>query len=371
MRVNCGIIMAAIEKMAPVRLKEDWDNVGLLVGRPDSEVDKLVLTLDVTQEVIEEAIEAGAKMIVAHHPFPFKPGKTIRTDQFEGAMLAALLKNDIAVYAAHTNLDSAVGGVNDALAELLGLQESTPLRPAEGRLAKLVTFVPEGHAERVWQAMTEAGAGHIGNYSHCGFRMAGTGTFLPGVGSHPFIGEASRMETVREIRLETVAPVFLVKGIVSALLKVHPYEEVAYDVYGLDNVRSEGGLGRIGKLPHPFSLCEFAAHVSRLLQVEGLRYAGEASAKIESVAVCGGSGMEMSALARSCGADVLVTGDIRYHEAQTAVAQGLCLIDAGHFATEYPILSRLQAWLRAQAKTDGWDCEIAMAFRQSDIWRGI
>lgn len=371
MRINCGIIASAMEEIAPARLREDWDNVGLLVGRPDSSVERILLTLDVTSAVIEEAIETKTDLILAHHPFPYKLGKTIRTDQMEGAMLAALLKNDIAVYAAHTNLDSAMGGVNDALAEALGLQGIVPVRPAEGRLAKIVTFVPEGNEEKVWQAMAGAGAGHIGKYSHCGFRVAGTGTFLPGAGSRPFIGEENRLEKVNEIRLETVAPVFMVKEVVQALLAAHPYEEAAYDVYNLDNAWSEGGMGRMGQLNPPLSLRDFAAHVKQTLQVDGMRFAGNESARIAKVAVCGGSGMELAGIARCSGADVLVTGDIRYHEAQAALGQGLCLVDAGHFATEYPVLERVQNWLRAQAASAGWSCEINIAVRQKDIWQAF
>lgn len=371
MLVNCGIVAAAMEKIAPVRLKEDWDNIGLLVGQPDAAVKKILVTLDVTPAVIAEAVEAGAGLIVSHHPFPFKMGKTVRTDRTEGAMLAALLKNDIAVYAAHTNLDSAVGGVNDALAELLGLEDIIPLRPAEGRLVKLVTFAPEGHEEEVWQAMAEAGAGHIGKYSHCGFRVTGIGTFLPGAGTNPFVGEENRLEKVHEIRMETVAPAFMAQTIVQALQKAHPYEEVAYDIYPLDNAWQEGGLGRIGKLRQPIPLHEFAENVKQTLKVDGLRYVGEESSQIEWVAVCGGAGMELAGNARARGADVLVTGDIRYHEAQTGAAQGLCLVDAGHFATEYPVLRCLQNWLRTQAATAGWDCKFETALRQSDIWHGV
>ena len=371
MRINCGIVASAMEEFAPVRLREDWDNVGLLVGRPDSVVKKMLLTLDVTPAVIEEAVESGTDLIVAHHPFPFKLGKTIRTDRTEGAMLSALLKNDISVYAAHTNLDSAMGGVNDALAEMLGLRDVLPLRASENRLAKIVVFVPQGHEETVWQAMVKAGAGHVGKYSHCGFRVAGIGTFLPGVGAKPFIGEENRLEKVNETRLETVAPDFMVKGIVSALLAAHPYEEVAYDVYNLDNIRHEGGLGRIGRLQQPLTLRDFAAHVKSVLQVDGLRFAGNDSAIITSVAVCGGSGMDLAGSARSFGANVLVTGDIRYHEAQDAVGQGLCLVDAGHFATEFPVLNRIQEWLRSQSASAKWDCEIDIAVHQEDIWRAF
>ena len=371
MSVNCMIIAETLEKFAPCHLAESWDNVGLLVGQSDLRVEKILLTLDVTPEVIAEAIDTGSNLIVTHHPFPFKPGKTIRTDCPEGAMLASLLKNDIAVYAAHTNLDAAIGGVNDALATALGLNSVTPLKKAEERLVKIVVYVPSGHEEQVWQAMAEAGAGHIGQYSHCSFRVDGIGTFRPGEGTHPYIGTAGKHERVAEIRLETVAPAVLSGDVVRAMLSAHPYEEAAYDIYPMENVRHQGGLGRIGRLPAPVKLQEFACRVKKALDFAGVRGVGDKASRIACVAVCGGSGMELAGIARSAGADVLVTGDIRYHEAQTALAQGLCLVDAGHFATEIPVLETLRQWLETQAAASGWDCTVRVAERQSDLWWGL
>ena len=285
-------------------------------------------------------------------------------------MLRSLLKNDIAVYAAHTNLDSTVGGVNDTLAAALGLNRVAPLKAAAERLVKIVAYVPSGHEEQVWQAMAKAGAGHIGQYSHCSFRSAGTGTFLPGKGTHPFIGTAGNLEQVAEIRLETVAPAALSDDVIRAMLLAHPYEEAAYDVYPLENVRSRGGMGRIGQLPEPVTLQEFAAKVGNALNFAAVRGVGDKAARIVCVAVCGGSGMELAEPARSAGADVLVTGDIRYHEAQAALARGLCLVDAGHFATEIPVLETLRQWLETKAAASGWDCTVRVAERQSDLWWG-
>lgn len=369
MSVTCGIIAAALEKFAPLRLAEDWDNVGLLIGSPDQKIEKILLTLDVTPAVVAEAAEIGANLLLTHHPFPFRPGKTIRTDRPEGALLASLLKRDIAVYAAHTNLDSAPDGVNDVLASTLGLIEVVPLKGSAERLMKLAVYVPTGYEEKVWQAMAAARAGHIGRYSHCSFQVQGTGTFLPTAGTRPFIGTTGNLEQVREVRIETIVPAALSDDVIEAMLAVHPYEEAAYDLYPLENVRQWGGMGRIGSLSKPVSLRAFAAQVGEALHFDGLRFVGDPFASITRVAVCGGAGMELAGLARMAGADVLVTGDIRYHDAQASLEQGLCLIDAGHFATEYPILRFLRQWLDDQAAALGWGCSSFVAGRQTDVWR--
>lgn len=369
MSVNCGMIAATMEKLAPLRLAEEWDNVGLLVGEPGAGAERILLTIDITPEVIAEAVELAAGLIVTHHPFPFRPGKTIRTDRQDGAMLASLLKHDIAVYAAHTNLDAAVGGVNDALAGALGLVQVEPLKAVQEHLVKIVVYVPDGHEENVWQAMAGAGAGHLGKYSHCSFQMTGTGTFLPKAGARPFVGEIGVLERVAEIRLETVAPANLSKHVIHAMLSAHPYEEVAYDVYPLENSQSIGGMGRVGRLSAPETLQKFAARVKEALNFNGVRCVGDRNKMISRVAVCGGSGMGLVGF--TSGADVLVTGDIRYHEAQAALAQGLCLVDAGHFATEYPVLESLQQWLENQFAVLGYHCSVHVAKSQFDFWWGV
>lgn len=371
MAATCKLIADALEKMAPLSFAESWDNVGLLIGCPDIPVEKALLTLDVTGPVVEEAVAMGAEMIITHHPFPFQAMKTIRTDTPEGAVLSSLIKNNIAVYAAHTNLDAAEGGVNDALADVLELRGALPLRPSRRSLVKIVVYVPEGHEEKVWQAMSAAGAGRIGNYSQCGFRSRGTGTFLPGEGTRPFIGEPHRLSSVSEIRLETVAPAFLSTRVVDAILDAHPYEEVAYDVYPLQNESAIGGLGRVGELLAPASLQKLADQTKLSLQLDRVRVVGPLSTRISRVAVCGGSGMDLAEAALRSGAQVLITADIRYHEAQDALAKGLCLIDAGHFGTEYPVLKKIQAYLRSCSNESGWNCLFDMAVRQSEIWQSI
>ena len=368
MSASCGMIAEVIEKIAPREWAEPWDNVGLLVGRPDQRIENVLLTLDVTPAVIDEAIELNAGLIISHHPFPFQAVKRFRTDSSDGSMLAKLLQGNISLYAAHTNLDIALGGVNDVLAARLSLRDVKILRQRSDALVKIVTFVPRAYEEAVWQAMSGAGAGCIGGYSECGFRVTGIGTFLPGNNTQPFIGEPNQLTRVEETRIETVAPAVLANPIVEALKKVHPYEEVAYDIFPLNNERFINGLGRIGALINPMTLADFAKQVRAALHAGGVRSVGEPGTLVQRVAVCGGAGMEVAKDAVRCGAQVLVTGDIRYHDAQEALAMGLCLVDAGHFATEFPILSALQGMLRECSETNAWHCRFDVSTRQTDIW---
>ena len=371
MSASCKVIAEAIERLAPLELAEDWDNVGLLVGSPEHQVTKVLLTLDVTEEVIDEAVALEAGLIISHHPCLFHPVKNICTDTMTGFLLKKLIKMDMSVYAAHTNLDAAAGGVNDALAAKLQLNEVVPLRPVQLPLVKIVTYVPPGHWKRIWQAMTDAGAGHIGKYSHCGFRVAGTGTFLPGAEARPFIGEPHQLSEVDEIRLETVAPASLSDRIVHAMLATHPYEEVAYDLYPLQNSQTAGGVGRVGNLLHPVTLSEFATRVKEFLSLTGVRFVGKSDSLMKRIAVCGGAGAGVAAAARLMGADVLVTGDIRYHEAMNELAEGLCLIDGGHFGTEFPTMIPLQRYLSDCSASGGWNCQFFITQKQSDIWQWI
>ena len=371
MSASCGKIAAALEILAPLEMAEAWDNIGLLVGSPDQEVKKALLVIDVTSAVVDEAVEIGAGMIISHHPFPFHAMKNIRIDTSNGALLTKLLKQDISVYASHTNLDEASGGVNDALATALQLRGDLPLRPLRQLLNKIVTYVPAGHVEAVWQAMYGAGAGHIGKYSQCGFKMSGTGTFLPDESALPYIGEPHKLSTVEEVRIETVSPAYISEKVVNAMIAAHPYEEVAYDVYPLKNEWANGGLGRVGDLVQPLTLLDFSAQMKTVLGVQGIRFVGPSDTMVQRIAVCGGAGMDMANAARLSGAQVLVTGDIRYHDAQDALASGLCLIDAGHFGTEFPVLKHLREYLRACSTSDGWDCVFDISTQQGDIWQWI
>jgi len=362
MAVKCQRIIEIVERMAPRHLAEEWDNVGLQVGSPAQDINKVMVCLDVNLEVVREASEKGVDLIISHHPLIFKPLKAIREDNPQGQLLTELIRNRISVYAAHTNLDSADGGVNQVLAERLGLSDIKVLNPSKPEtLCKLVVFIPEGHEDVVHQAMADAGAGWIGNYSHCSYQVQGVGTFKPLDGSNPFIGKTNQLEKVKEIRLETIFPHKISGRVVKAMLKVHPYEEVAYDLYPLLNEGSTLGLGRIGELSEPISFAAFVNRVKDLLGLEKVTVGGQFDRMIDKVAVCGGSGASLLNKAVFQGAKVMVTGDIKYHEGQEFLAQGLNFIDGGHYATEELVVPVLAAFIGEQAKANKLAIEILIS----------
>lgn len=369
MSLTCQTVMNALEELAPARLAESWDNVGLLVGYPEQPVRAIVIALDVDADVVEFALAHGANLIVAHHPVIFKAISTLRQDTPQGDLLFRLIQNQIAVIAAHTNLDAAQGGVNDALAAALGLKQTTPLlRTHDERLYKLAVFVPEQQLEAVRTAMGNAGAGHIGVYSHCSFSVKGEGAFLPLSGATPFIGQQGRLERVAEYKLETCVTKNIHQKVLAAMLSAHPYEEVAYDLYALENTGPAFGVGRIGVLDQAMSLRQFTAMTKDRLAVSSIKAAGSPDTLIRSVAVCGGSGAGFAAQARQAGADVLVTGDVKYHEAQQAIGLGLALVDAGHFATEYPVVAYLAKYLATCSERQKWDISINSPIAKDIFW---
>lgn len=324
-------VIRAMEVIAPPYLAVSEDPIGLQVGDPNQEVKGILVTLDVTEEVVDEAIAKGVNWIITHHAVIYRPLPTIRTDQPSGRVMAKLLANGIQVYCAHTNLDAAKGGVNDVLAEKLGLTSLVDLIPTyEEKLKKLVVFVPEDHHDQVLKAVCDQGAGWIGNYSHCTFNTEGTGTFYPQEGAQPFIGEQGKLEKVKELRLETIVPERLLPAVIDAMLKAHPYEEVAYDVYPLDLPGKVQGFGKVGLLSNPMKLNQFALYVKEAFGVDGLRVVGDLEKSVQKVAILGGSGGRYFTEAMKKGTDVYITGDIDYHVAQDALSLGLAIIDPGH-----------------------------------------
>jgi dinuclear metal center YbgI/SA1388 family protein len=320
-----------MNQFAPPQLAIEGDRIGLQVGDPNAEVKGVLVTLEVTDAVIEEAIAKGANWILSHHALLFHPLKELRIDQAVGRMAVKLVKNEIQLFVAHTNLDAAKDGVNDVLAKRLQLEEQELfVQYKEEKLKKIVVFVPESHHANVLEAMAEAGAGWIGNYSHCTFNLKGTGTFLPREGTNPFIGEQGKLEKVEEIRLETIVPESIQNKVIQAMLSAHPYEEVAYDVYPLDNAGAPIGFGKVGVLPEAITLGEFAKRVKEALNVPHLRVVGDQGMMVRKVALLGGSGSRYLKQAKQRGADVYLTGDIDYHTAQEAKALGIGVIDPGH-----------------------------------------
>jgi len=369
MSVKCQQIIEAIEELAPVQLAESWDNPGLIVGGVNQDIRKVLVALDVTPQVAQKAVEEGVNLIIAHHPLIFHAVKSIRTDTPLGSTLATLLKNDIAVYAAHTNLDSAAGGVNDLLANRLGLTDCRPLIPGNAsKLMKLVVFVPKEHSDNVREAICAAGAGHIGKYSHCTFSACGTGTFLPLTGTNPYAGEIGKLESTAEVRLETVVPEEKAGKVIKAMLAVHPYEEVAYEMFPLHQTMTSSGMGRVGKLPETVTFAEFAQTVKAALEVDFVKLVGTADRKVKTVAVCGGAGSSFIRQALELGADALVTGDIKYDEGQLGRDLEIGLIDAGHFATERLMVQAVSDYLKHYSVNHGWELTVEADPSNKDVF---
>lgn len=326
-------IFNVIEKWAPLHLAYDWDNVGLQIGSYSQEVKKVMVTLDVIEAVVDEAISKDVDLIIAHHPLLFKPLRRLNVDDVKGKIIEKLIKQQISVYAAHTNLDIAKDGVNDMLCKQLDLKETYPLTDLHHEpLFKLTVFVPLTHIRQVQDALSEGGAGHIGDYSHCTFQTKGKGTFKPLEGTNPYIGTTNQLEEVDEIKIETIVKGQDLNRVLRLMIAAHPYEEVAYDIYPLENKASASlGLGRIGKLNEPVTLEVFVHTVKEKLNVSHVRVTGNLEDKIEKVAVLGGSGEKYIHQAKRQGADVYITGDMTFHNAQDAMVSGLNVIDAGHY----------------------------------------
>ncbi|MER1986125.1 MAG: Nif3-like dinuclear metal center hexameric protein [Solibacillus sp.] len=307
------------------------DPIGLAVGTLNKAITKVLVTLDVTDEVVDEAIAAGCELIFAHHPPIFAKLSHLRTDNPQGQLFEKLIKHDIAVYAAHTNLDVAPGGVNDLLADALKLQERKIFDETYSeQLMKLAVFVPEQMADTVRAALAKAGAGQIGDYDSCSFTSSGEGRFRALDGATPFVGEVGALHTEPEQKIEVVFPQSIKNKILKAMLNAHPYEEPAYDFFTLDLEANVQGLGRIGKLAEPMTLRAFAEFVKVQLDVPAVRVVGDAERIVQKIAVVGGAGNSYVRQAIFAGADVFVTGDISFHVALDAKRDGLSIVDPGH-----------------------------------------
>jgi dinuclear metal center YbgI/SA1388 family protein len=346
-------LLGLLHALYPPALAEAWDNVGLQAGDPGHPVERVFISLDPSEAALTAAIEANAQALLTHHPLIFQPLRHLTPATATGRILCQAIRSNVAILCAHTNLDRAPDGLNDWLGELLGI-DGQPLAAAEeGGLLKVVVFVPGGYEDRVAEALFAGGAGQIGRYSDCSFAAEGTGTFQPQQGAKPFIGRAGTVERAREVRLETVVPREQASKAVARMLKAHPYEEVAYDLIPLANRRPGIGLGRIGRLPQAITLQSFAASVKKALSADFLRLVGDPQRSVQKIAWCGGSGASLLTEAARQGADLLLTGDIKYHEARQAQELGVALLDAGHFATEQIMIHRLATVLRQQAQERG------------------
>lgn len=369
MEIRAKDIMQLMDAWAPPALAESWDHPGLQAGDPEQPVHALLVSLDLTRANLDYALSHGIDMIVSHHPFLFKGMKTIDLRTEKGRMLADLLSHSICAFAAHTNLDTAQEGVNDALAEALGLRNCTGLVPVhQKKTYKLVVYVPASHADAVRRAAVEAGAGAVGAYTHCSFSSTGTGRFLPGTEAHPFLGRAGQEETAEEVRIETFLGEDQIEAVEAAIRAVHPYETPVWDLYELAGGGPWDMMGRVGDLPRPMSGQEAVLYIRDRLGMPVIRCAGDREKTVRRAAVLGGAGAEFMGLARKAGADLYLTGDVKYHEAQEAAAMGLLLVDGGHFHTEKVIIPRMASKIRQAAAEKGWDLTVVEDPAAEDVF---
>ncbi|MDR1774824.1 MAG: Nif3-like dinuclear metal center hexameric protein [Clostridioides sp.] len=333
--MNLKDITNLIEKKYPLSLAYDWDNVGLMVGEVDSDVKKILLTIDANEDIIDEAIQKNVDLIITHHPFIFSKLKNVNTYDLKGKLIYKLIKNNISLYSMHTNFDIAKDGMNDYFMKVIGIDSSEILESTYfENLYYLNVYVPNDFVDKVKLAIGNAGGGSIGNYSHCSFSIKGEGGFCPKEGSNPFIGIKNTYENVDETKLEVCVSEDKIDAVVKAMLESHPYEEVAYGIYKLENKINEQGIGRIGNLKSKTNFKNFANEIKTIFDVNCLRVVGDLDKEIEKVAVVTGAGSDYIKLAKRKGADVFITGDMKYHEAQMAEELGICVVDLGHFESE-------------------------------------
>lgn len=327
-------VAALIEQLAPIGYQESYDNSGLLVGNPSMPLKGILVTLDVTHEVVEEAHQKGVNLIVSHHPLIFSGLKRLTGKSYVEKAVILAIKYDIAIYSAHTNLDNTKdGGVNSKIGELLGLKNLKILSPLEGELVKVVTFAPIKDAEKVREAMFNAGAGCIGNYDSCSYNLEGNGTFRANDKANPYVGNVGELHIEPEVRIEVITPKAKLSKVINSLIAAHPYEEVAYDIYPLLNSYSGAGAGMVGELSQPMQEIEFLNMVKKVFKLQSIRCTNFLSKEVSKVAFCGGSGAFLIKQAIDSGADIFITGDIKYHQFFDAESK-IIIADIGHFESE-------------------------------------
>lgn len=331
--MNVSDITKLIEKIAPLALQEDYDNAGLLVGDETMEVTGALLCIDITEDVIDEAINKNCNLIISHHPLIFRSLKKLTGQNETQKCVIKAIKQNIAIYAAHTNLDNILNGVNGKIAEKLNLKNIQILRPISGLLLKLITFVPVHSAENVRNALFEAGAGSIGNYDECSYNAEGFGTFRPNERANPYVGNRFKCHYESEIRIEVILPKYMKNNVLQALLASHPYEEPVYDFYLLENDWKSTGTGLIGELETEIEEMDFLNQLKQVFHLNSIRYTALSGKKIKKVAVCGGSGSQFLTDAISVNSDIFISADFKYHEFFDAKNK-ILIADIGHFESE-------------------------------------
>ncbi|NMM47966.1 Nif3-like dinuclear metal center hexameric protein [Marinigracilibium pacificum] len=322
-----------LETWAPASLQEGYDNSKLIVGDNNHEVSKVLITLDCVEEVVEEAISIGANLIIAHHPIVFKGLKSFTGKDYVERTVIKAIKNDIAIYAIHTNLDNVITGVNAILADKIGIKKLKVLQPKNDNLQKLVVFVPSSHTDKVLTALGEAGAGQIGEYKNCSFTVKGTGRFEPSENANPFIGETGNLEKVEEDRIEAIIPKHKSGQILNVVKNAHPYEEMAYYINDLVNYNQDTGSGMIGVLDEEMEAMDFLLLLKERLNLKTIRHTNLVKNKIKKVGICGGAGSFLLSKAKSAGCDIYITGDFKYHEFFDAEDK-IIIADIGHYESE-------------------------------------
>jgi dinuclear metal center YbgI/SA1388 family protein len=371
MSVRLADVVDVLDEAYPPRLAESWDSVGLVCGDPADVIESITVAVDATPAVVNEVPNAG--LLLAHHPLLLRGVDTVAANTPKGALIHRLIRSGRSLFTAHTNADSAAPGVSDALADVLGLTVEAVLdtSPAIADLDKWVIYVPQENAQAVREAVFAAGAGHIGDYSHCSWSVTGIGQFLPHQGASPTIGSVGSVERVAEDRVEMVAPARLRGHVLAALRAAHPYEEPAFDIFAMAPVPADVGLGRIGKLPTPQTLAAFVSRVHDALPGTswGIRASGEDDAEVSRVAVCGGAGDSLLDIVAGAGVDAYVTADLRHHPADEHRRRSdVALIDVAHWASEYPWCNQAADMLRGHfgdslpvrvsaIRTDPWNIE--------------
>jgi dinuclear metal center YbgI/SA1388 family protein len=326
-------ITQLLEDYAPLAYQEDYDNAGLLVGNFNQKINKVLICLDCTEAVIDEAIKENCDLIIAHHPIIFKGIKKLNGKNYVERVIIKAIENKIALYAIHTNLDNVINGVNGKICNKLSLINRKILSPKKQNLKKLVTFIPVNNAEDVKEAIFNAGAGNIGNYSNCSFNTLGNGTFKANKNTNPFVGEQDKLHTEEELKVEVIFDVAQQSKILNALLKSHPYEEVAFDIFPLENKNPQVGSGMFGELVDEMEEIEFLQNLKKVMNVSVIRHSNLLNKKIKKVAVCGGSGSFLLKDAIQAGADIFITSDFKYHEFFDA-DEKLLIADIGHYESE-------------------------------------
>ena len=326
-------IIEILEHEAPLSLQESYDNAGLIVGDKDSLCTGIIVSLDVTEEIIDEAVQKGCNLVIVHHPIIFKGLKKITGADFVERTVIKAIRNQVAIYAIHTNLDNVLSGVNHKIAQKLGLQHCKVLDPKEGVLKKLTTFCPIDYSEIIRNALFAAGAGSVGKYTECSFNLEGKGSFKAGEGADPFVGNIGERHFEKETRIEVIFPAYLEKRLLKELHAAHPYEEVAYYINTLDNVTDEVGSGLIGELPDPITENDLLKLLKKQFSLTVIRHTPFINTKIKKIALCGGAGIFLLKKAMAAGAEAYITGDVKYHEFFEADKK-ILLADVGHFESE-------------------------------------